>query len=91
MLQQLQKDYVTAGKVELFETLQPFITGEAGRGDYGAAATRLQVSEGAARVAATRLREEFRTQLRTEVGRTVSSASEIDDEIRHLLRILRNS
>jgi RNA polymerase sigma-70 factor (ECF subfamily) len=91
VLQQLREKYIAAGKLEFFEALQPFITGDAGRGDYGAAAARLRLSEGAARVAATRLREEFRIQIRAEVGRTVSSASEIDDEIRHLLRVLRNS
>jgi DNA-directed RNA polymerase specialized sigma24 family protein len=90
VLEQLREKHIAAGKIEMFETLQPFISGEAGRGDYSAAAARLNLSAGAARVAATRLREEFRAQLRAEVGRTVSSASEIDDEIRHLLRVFRN-
>jgi RNA polymerase sigma factor (sigma-70 family) len=91
VLRQLREQHIAAGKIEIFETLQTFITGDAGRGDYGVAATRLHLSEGAARVAATRLREEFRAQLRAEVGRTVSSASEIDDEIRYLLRVFCNS
>jgi RNA polymerase sigma-70 factor (ECF subfamily) len=91
VLRQLREKRIAAGKSEIFETLQPFITGDAGRGDYGVAATRLHLSEGATRVAATRLREEFRILLRAEVGRTVSSASEIDDEIRHLLRVFCNS
>jgi hypothetical protein len=42
-------------------------------------------------VAAARLREEFRLLLRSEVGRTVETESEIDDEIRHLLTAIRNS
>jgi RNA polymerase sigma-70 factor (ECF subfamily) len=91
VLKQLREKHRAVGKLELFEILQPFITGEAGRGDYVEAAARLELSEGATRVAATRLREEFRIQLRAEVGRTVSRASEIDDEIRYLLKVLRNS
>jgi RNA polymerase sigma-70 factor (ECF subfamily) len=91
VLQSLRDQYAAAGKTEFFEVLQPFITGDAVRGDYWEAAARLKLSEGAARVAAARLREEYRLKLRAEVGRTVGSASEIDDEIRHLLRVLRNS
>ena len=91
VLRSLRDEYAAANKVEFFEVLQPFIIGDAARGDFSEAAARLKLSEGAARVAAARLRDEYRLKLRREVGRTVGDASEIDDEIRHLLRILRNS
>jgi len=91
VLGQLQKKYGAAGKGEFFEVLQPFIVGDARRGDYAGAAARLKLSDGAIRVAAARLREEFRLLLRSEVGRTVETESEIDDEIRHLLTAIRNS
>lgn len=91
VLRQLRDQHLAAGKLKFFETLQPFITGDAERGDYSAAASHLQLSEGAVRVAATRLREDFRALLRAEVGRTVGSAAEIDEEIRHLLHALRNA
>jgi len=91
VLQKLRDGYAAAGKIAFFEVLQPFITGEAVRGDYSNAASRLNLSEGATRVAAARLRDEYRLQLRREVGRTVSDVSQIDEEIRDLLRILRNS
>lgn len=90
VLQTLRDEYAAAGKVEFFEVLQPFVTGEAARGDFAEAAARLKLSEGAARVAAARLRDEYRIKLRREVGRTVGDDSQIDDEIRHLLRVLRN-
>jgi RNA polymerase sigma-70 factor (ECF subfamily) len=91
VLQSLRSQYATAGKIEFFDVLQPFVMGEAIRGDFSAAAARLNMSERAARVAASRLREEYRSELRREVGRTVDDASQIDDEIRHLVNVLRSA
>jgi DNA-directed RNA polymerase specialized sigma24 family protein len=89
VLQRLRAKYTQSGKSELFLTLQPFLTGEAERGGYAEAAARLQLSEGAVRMAATRLRDEFRALLRSEVGRTVSTPAEVDEEIRYLFNVFR--
>jgi len=89
VLQQLKEKHVNGGKRELFETLHPFLTGDAERGGYAEAASKLAKNEGAVRVAVTRLREEFRDLLRAEVGRTVSSPAEIDAEVRHLFSASR--
>ena len=43
------------------------------------------MTEGAVKVAAHRLRERYRRLLRDEVAQTVSSADEIDAELRHLV------
>jgi len=75
-------------KSELFDELCPFLTGDAERGvTYADVAGRLRMSEGAVRVAASRLRSEFRELLRSEVGRTVSSQEEVDEELRYLVSI----
>jgi RNA polymerase sigma factor (sigma-70 family) len=89
VLQKLKARYAQEGKSESYGVLYPFMTGEAPRGGYAEAAARLETSEGAVRVAATRLREEFRELLRAEVGRTVGSPVEIEDEIRYLFRVFR--
>jgi RNA polymerase sigma-70 factor (ECF subfamily) len=46
------------------------------------------MSEGAARVAAHRLRKRFREVFREESAQTVSGPDEIDAEVRHLLTVL---
>lgn len=89
VLQQLKAHYATDDKRGLYATLHPFLTGDAERGGYADAAAKLSKSECAVRVSVTRLREEFRTLLRAEVGRTVSSQAEIDAEIRHLFSASR--
>jgi RNA polymerase sigma-70 factor (ECF subfamily) len=91
VLQSLKAKYAQSGKSELFLVLHPFLTGEAERGGYAEPAAKLQLSEGAVRVAATRLRNEFRALLRSEVARTVGSPAEIDDEIRYLFSVFRRN
>ena len=89
VLQQLKERCANEGKTDLFATLQPYLTGDSGRGGYAEASSKLHISEGALRVAASRLRAEFRELLRTEVGKTVDSAAEIDEEIRQLFGAFR--
>ena len=47
-------------------------------------AAELGMSEGAVKVALHRLRKRFGAVLRSEIAHTVSTAEEVDDEIRHL-------
>jgi RNA polymerase sigma-70 factor (ECF subfamily) len=72
-----------------FEALCPHLIGEADRGSYADCAIRLGISEGAARVAASRLRGRFRDLLRLEVGRLVDSPGAVDAELRCLADLAR--
>jgi RNA polymerase sigma-70 factor (ECF subfamily) len=89
VLRQLGNKCAADGKSGLFTVLCPFLTGETVQGGYSGAALKLQVSEGAARTATTRLRKDFRELLRAEVARTVSRPEEIDEEINYLISVLR--
>jgi len=73
---------------ELFEALFPSITGEGHSCTYAELAGRLDMSEGAVKVAVHRLRRRFRDALRAEVQQTTTDASQVDDELRHLLTVL---
>jgi RNA polymerase sigma-70 factor (ECF subfamily) len=46
------------------------------------------MSVGAVRVAVHRLRRRYRDLLRQEIAQTVSSAAEVDDELRHLIEVV---
>ena len=91
VLQQLRNQCANQGKSDVFDALCPFLTGEADRGGYSEAAAKLHISEGNARTAAARLREEYRRLLRAEVAKTVSTTAEIDEEISELISVLRQS
>jgi DNA-directed RNA polymerase specialized sigma24 family protein len=86
-VQSLKHEYATAGKAELFEALKNYIWGE-GAASYAEIGAAHAMSEGAVKVAAHRLRERYRELLRAEVGKTVSTAEEAEDELRHLITII---
>ena len=71
-----------------FDRLKPFLVGEAARGEGAATAEQLGMSEGAFKVAIHRLRKHYREVLREEIAETVADPSQVDDEIRYLLKVL---
>ena len=80
----LKREYTASDKGAVFDALHPFLSAEPDPGAYADAAATLGTSESALRVALHRLRRRFGEMLRREIGRTVSSPAEVDDEIRHL-------
>lgn len=88
VLHRLGESYARKGKSVLFETLQPVLqAGGSLRGQEGGAlATRLAMTEGALRVALSRLLRDYRAVLGEEVLQTVGARDEVDAEIAHLLR-----
>ncbi len=84
----LRIEHEEAGEAARFETLKATLT-SAGRGSkYGEIAEKLQVTEAAARQAASRLRKRYRELLRLEVGRTLADNDDIEDEIRQMFASL---
>lgn len=82
----LSVEYAEEGKMATLETLKPFlnpIDSEAPP-QYERVADQLQISVGAVRTLVHRLRKRYTALLREQVARTVSDASEIDEEIHSL-------
>jgi RNA polymerase sigma factor (sigma-70 family) len=90
-IQQLRKEYVRAGKADLFDTIQVFLSGETSQGLYASLALELQMSEGSLRVAVHRLRGRYAHLVRQEIERTVSKAETVDEELQHLIAVLSES
>jgi RNA polymerase sigma factor (sigma-70 family) len=88
VLQRLGREFEQAGKARQFEVLREFISGPREGLSYADAAMALQLSEEAARQAASRLRKRYRDILREEVAQTVNDPQEVDDELRSLLASL---
>lgn len=82
---QLQHEYASAGKTDLFGHLRSFLPGAEAAASYREIAAALQMNEPAARMAVHRLRRRFGELLRAEIAATVSSLAEIDEEIRFLI------
>ena len=86
--ERLRQEYAVSGKANVFDSLRECLTGERGSMPYKELAERLESSEGAIRVAVHRMRQRYRQVLREEIGRTVETPNEIDDEIRNLMSAL---
>lgn len=88
VLARLQTEYQQAGRGQMFELLRPYISGNRAKGSLAEIATQLEMTEGAAKVAAHRLRKRYRELLRIELAQTVADPSEVDDEIAWLFSAL---
>ncbi len=88
VLSRLRDEQAAAGRLDAFEQLKEFLLA-GGRGTpYQEVATRLEMSEGAVKVAVHRLRQRYRELLEEEIGNTVGSPEEIEEERRYLLAVL---
>ncbi len=82
----LRREFLAAGREKLFEELKPALTGE--KVAYEEIAGRLNMNEGAVRVAVHRLRVRYRDLVRAEIAETVAGEDEVDAEVQHLFAAL---
>lgn len=87
-LEKLRANMAAEGKERLYEELQVFVTGAGPLPDQAATAARLGLPFATLRTHIRRLRERYREVLRMEVGRTVATPAEVDDELRHLCEVV---
>lgn len=85
----LRDEFVASGKAELFEALKGSLGGESACDSYGEIANRLDMTEGAIKTAAHRLRRRCRELLRAEIAQTIAQDEDIDDELRELFSAVR--
>lgn len=89
VLARLAEEYRAAGNVQLFDRLQKSLTKEPDRATPADTADEFGMTESAVRQASYRLRQRYREILREEIAHTVMAAGDIDDELRHLVAVLR--
>jgi len=83
-MSRLHEEYVATGRAKLFEFLRGCLAKDESALPYAEIAARLNLTEAAVKMAVQRLRVRYREILRAEIGDTVASSEEIEEEIRHL-------
>lgn len=83
----LTNDYHRTGKDAELVALLPFLTAPVPNGGHAVVAAKLGISEDASKKRLERLRAQFAAHLRSIVRATVHDPAEVDDELRHLLRV----
>jgi RNA polymerase sigma factor (sigma-70 family) len=89
VLGRLKNEYDTAGNAELFDLLKQLLVDEVEAPSRAEVALRLGMTENAVRQALHRLRHRYQLLLREEISHTVAVASDVEDELRHLIAVLR--
>ena len=87
-LRLLREECESQGRLLAFETLRPCLGAEREDVSYSTLAHALGVPEATVKQLVHRLRQRYRSLLRDEVAETVADPAEVDDEIRHLCRVL---
>jgi RNA polymerase sigma factor (sigma-70 family) len=84
-LRRLREEHEQKGKSRLFDALKGTLAGD-GAAPYAELAATLGMTEGAVKTSVHRLRGRYAELLRQEIGETVATPAEIDDEVRSLFR-----
>ncbi len=85
-LKDLRTWYVERGKSDQFDRLKVYLEGK-GSDNYSQAADELGLSEAAVKQEVHRLRKRCKDCIRKEIGHTVATPKEIDEEIRRLFLV----
>jgi len=84
-MDRLQDEWEKSEKTAQFDALKGYLTPGKESTSYREIARSLDMTEGAVKVAVHRLRRAYRAQLRAVIAETVSTESDIEEEIRDLL------
>jgi len=89
VLAQLETEYRTDGRGQLFDRLKVLLADEPDHPSQAQIADELKMTENAVKQAFHRLRVRYRELLREQISHTVATPDELEDELRHLIAVLR--
>ena len=85
----LKNEYVAAGNAALFDCLKQLLPDEPGSPSQADMAGQLGMTANAVRQAFHRFRQRYQLLLREEIAHTVATPADIEDELRHLIAVVR--
>ncbi len=89
-LGRLREEFTLSGRAALFDGLKAFLIGERGDLTFPCVAEKLRITEGAAKMTVTRMRQRFRALVRQELAQTVVTSEELEEELRAFVEALRS-
>ncbi len=90
VLKRLKNEYRVTGDAFLFDSLKLLLPDEPDAPSRAEIAARLGMTDNALRQAFHRFRHRYQMLLREEIGHTVADPREVEDELRHLIAVLRS-
>jgi RNA polymerase sigma factor (sigma-70 family) len=89
VLNLLKDQYRMAGDAALFDSLKQLLPDEPDAPSQADIAAQLGMTENAVRQAFHRFRQRYQQLLREEIAHTVATPGDIEDELRHLIAVVR--
>jgi RNA polymerase sigma factor (sigma-70 family) len=89
VLDLLKNEYGAAGNATLFDSLKQLLPDEPGAPSQATVAAQLGMTENAVRQAFHRFRQRYQSLLREEIAHTVATPGDVEDELRHLIAVVR--
>jgi RNA polymerase sigma factor (sigma-70 family) len=89
VLSRSKDEYRAAGNAALFDSLKQLLPDEPGAPSQADVAAQLGMTENALRQAFYRFRQRYQLLLREEIAHTVANPGDIEDELRHLIAVVR--
>jgi RNA polymerase sigma factor (sigma-70 family) len=85
----LKNEYVVAGNAALFDCLKQLLPDEPGSPSQAEIAGQLGMTANAVRQAFHRFRQRYQLLLREEIAHTVATPGDVENELRHLIAVVR--
>ena len=85
----LRDEYRSVGNVLFFGQMKKILTDEPSRPSQAEIASEFKMTENAVKQAFYRFRQRYQILLREEISQTVAMPSDIEDELRHLIAVVR--
>lgn len=89
VLHRLREEYGAAGNARLFDALKQLLPDEPGGPSQAQIAEQFEMNTNAVRQAFYRFRHRYQALLRDEIAQTVATPAEVEDELRHLIAVVR--
>jgi RNA polymerase sigma factor (sigma-70 family) len=89
VMARLRDEYRSAGNLRFFDQMKKMLMDEPDRPSQAQVASEFDMTENAVKQAFYRFRQRYQTLLREEISHTVAMPSDIEDELRHLIAVVR--
>jgi RNA polymerase sigma factor (sigma-70 family) len=89
VMARLREEYRSAGNVRFFDRMKKMLMDESDRPSQAEVASEFDMTENAVKQAFYRFRQRYQALLRDEIAHTVAMPGDIEDELRHLISVVR--
>ena len=89
VMTKLRDEYRSAGNLSFFDQMKKMLMDESDRPSQAQVAGEFDMTENAVKQAFYRFRQQYQSLLREEIAHTVATPGDIEDELRHLIAVVR--